>query len=123
MDEPRPSCWRRDMSRSARLWPIWRATPRRRKGLNFAFLKLGSVVSAQRQGTNTCCGLLWSEEPSQGRRMLRASGSGVTAPVSDPDVQESSALSDRRQHPSIVIGALGLVQIVAWGSSYYLIAV
>jgi predicted MFS family arabinose efflux permease len=47
----------------------------------------------------------------------------VTAPVSDPDAQESLWSPYRRRHRNIVIGALGLVQIIAWGSSYYLIAV
>jgi predicted metal-binding membrane protein len=55
--------------------------------------------------------------------MLRSCGSGVTAPVSDPDAQESLWSPYRRRHRNIVIGALGLVQIIAWGSSYYLIAV
>ncbi len=55
--------------------------------------------------------------------MLRACGSGVTAPVSDPDAQEPLRSPYRRRHRNVVIGALGLVQIVAWGSSYYLIAV
>jgi MFS family permease len=55
--------------------------------------------------------------------MLRACGSGVTAPISDPNLQGSSPVSNRWRHRNVVIGALGLVQIIAWGSSYYLIAV